>query len=237
MYRYSMLLGLCLAMAAGVMAPIGAAGARTDAAMLKRIASRLDGRTGVLAIEASTPVPYVASQPDARTFVVELRDVVTAGFEDGFTADPRNPIAAVKVENTQSFDGSAVARVRLTLNQPMRPRVRSARNVIYVEADRVDAAPERRGRHDQSRRTGHRDSRRSRRQAWQRHGADAARHGASRHDEHSGTEGRHAAAGAGHAQRHLVAADGHVDQAGTGRSRAHRRQSEVAADDAGHRRS
>jgi type IV pilus secretin PilQ/predicted competence protein len=141
MYRYSMLLGLCLATAAGVMAPIGAAGARTDAALLKRIASRLDGRTGVLAIEASTPVPYVASQPDARTFVIELRDVVTAGFEDGFTADPRHPIAAVKVENTQSFDGSSVARVQLTLNQPLRPRVRSARNVIYVEADRVDATP------------------------------------------------------------------------------------------------
>jgi type IV pilus assembly protein PilQ len=136
-----MLLGLCLAMAAGVMAPLGAAGARTDAAMLKRIVSRLDGRTGVIAIEASTPVPYVASQPDARTFVVELRDVVTAGFEDGFTADPRHPIAAVRVETSQAFDGATVARVRLTLNQPIRPRVRSARNVIFVEADRVDAAP------------------------------------------------------------------------------------------------
>ena len=141
MYRYSILLGLCLATAAGVMAPLGAAGVRSDAAMLKRIGSRVEGRTGVIAIEASTPVPYVASQPDARTFVVELRDVVTAGFEDGFTADPRNPIAAVRVENSQSFDGATVARVRLTLNQPMRPRVRSARNVIYVEADRVDAAP------------------------------------------------------------------------------------------------
>jgi type IV pilus secretin PilQ/predicted competence protein len=141
MYRYSILLGLCLATAAGVMAPLGAAGARSDAALLKRIGSRIDGRTGVIAIEASTPVPYVASQPDARTFVVELRDVVTAGFEDGFTADPRNPIAAVRVESSQAFDGATVARVRLTLNQPMRPRVRSARNVIYVEADRVDAAP------------------------------------------------------------------------------------------------
>jgi type IV pilus assembly protein PilQ len=109
--------------------------------MLKRIASRLEGRTGVIAIEASTPVPYVASQPDARTFVVELRDVVTAGFEDSFTADPRHPIAAVRVENSQSFDGTTVARVRLTLNQPLRPRVRSARNVIFVEADRVDATP------------------------------------------------------------------------------------------------
>jgi type IV pilus assembly protein PilQ len=141
MYRYSMLLGLCLAMAAGVMAPLGAAGARNDAAMLKRIASRVDGRTGVIAIEASTPVPYVASQPDARTFVVELRDVVTAGFVDGFTADPRHPFTALRVENSQSFDGSSVARVRLTLDQPMRPRVRSARNVIYVEADRLESAP------------------------------------------------------------------------------------------------
>ena len=84
-------------------------------------------------------VRRIAAGP--RTFVVELRDVVTAGFEDDFTADPRHPVAAVQVENTQSFDGSAVARVRLTLNQPMRPRVRSARNVIYVEADRMDAAP------------------------------------------------------------------------------------------------
>jgi hypothetical protein len=63
MYRYSILLGLCLATAAGVMAPLGAAGARSDAALLKRIGSRIDGRTGVIAIEASTPVPYVASQP------------------------------------------------------------------------------------------------------------------------------------------------------------------------------
>jgi type IV pilus assembly protein PilQ len=141
MYRYSILLGLCLAVAAGVMAPLGAAGARSDAAMLKRIGSRIDGRTGVIAIEASAPVPYVASQPDARTFVVELRDIVTAGFEDAVTADPRHPIASVQVENSQAIDGATVARVRLTLNQPMRPRVRSARNMIYVEADRVDAAP------------------------------------------------------------------------------------------------
>src|SRR5262245_4534496 len=141
MYRYSILLGLCLAMAAGAMAPLGAAGARTDAAMLKRIASRLDGRTGVIAIEASTPVPYVASQPDARTFVVELRDVNTAGFEDGFTADPRHPITAVRVENSQAFDGSSAARVRLPLNQPWGPRGRSASKVIDVAAERVGAAP------------------------------------------------------------------------------------------------
>src|SRR5687768_9465538 len=61
MYRYSMLLALCTAMALGVMVPLGASGARADAALLKKIASRLDARTGTLAIEATAPVPYVAS--------------------------------------------------------------------------------------------------------------------------------------------------------------------------------
>jgi hypothetical protein len=68
-----MLLGLCLAVALGAMSPLRVAG--NDAAMLKRIASRVDGRMGVIAIEATTPVPYIASQPDPKTFVVELRDV------------------------------------------------------------------------------------------------------------------------------------------------------------------
>jgi type IV pilus assembly protein PilQ len=140
MYRYSMLLGLCLALAAGVMGPLAASGAHVDQAMLKKIASRIEARTGVIAIEASAPVPYVASQPDPKTFVVELRDVVTSGFEDAFTADPRHPIAAVRVENAQAIDGASVARVHMTLTQAMRPRVRSARNVIYVEADRADGA-------------------------------------------------------------------------------------------------
>ncbi|HWV93261.1 MAG TPA: hypothetical protein VNZ24_03050, partial [Vicinamibacterales bacterium] len=74
-YRFSMLLGLCLATALGVMNPLRVSGAGTDTATLKRIASRVDGRMGVIAIEASTPVPYVTSQPDPKTFVVELRDV------------------------------------------------------------------------------------------------------------------------------------------------------------------
>jgi type IV pilus assembly protein PilQ len=140
-YRHTLLLGLCAAMALGaVSSPLGAAGARADAALLKKIASRLDGTTGVVAIEASAPVPYVASQPDERTFVIELRDVVASGFEDDFTADPRHPVAAVQVESAHAVDGVAVARVRMTLGRAMRPRVRSVRNVIYVEADRIDGS-------------------------------------------------------------------------------------------------
>jgi len=113
-----------------------AAGAAT--ATLKTIASRVDGRAGVIAIEASDPVSYVAAQPDPHTFVVELRDIATDGFADEFRPDPRHPVTAVQVENAVAADGAAVARVRLNLALPGRPRVRSARNVIYVEADRLD---------------------------------------------------------------------------------------------------
>jgi len=134
-----MLLGLCLAMALGAMSPLRVAG--NDAAMLKRIASRVDGRMGVIAIEATTPVPYIASQPDPKTFVVELRDVVAVGFQNDFSADPRNPIAALQVEHAAATDGTIVARVRMMLDQPMRPRVRSSKNVIYVEAERAAVAP------------------------------------------------------------------------------------------------
>jgi type IV pilus assembly protein PilQ len=144
MYRHSLLLGLCAAIALSVMAPLGAAGARTDAALLRKIASRLDDRTGVITIEASDPVPYVASQPDPRTFVIELRDVLAgdvAAAVSAIAADPRHPVASVHVESAQAADGAAIARVRLGLAQPQRPRVRSSRNVIYVEADRADRAP------------------------------------------------------------------------------------------------
>jgi type IV pilus assembly protein PilQ len=137
-YRFSSLLGVSVAIALGVLAPVGAKGVRTDAAILKKIASRVDERAGVVTIEASDPVPYVTSQPDPRVLLVELRDVRAAGFADQFTPDPRNPVAAVEVESARASDGAEVARIRLTLTQPMRPRVRSQRNVITIEADRPE---------------------------------------------------------------------------------------------------
>jgi type IV pilus secretin PilQ/predicted competence protein len=136
--RNAILWMLCAALAGGIMVPLRASS--TDLAVLKRIASRVDDRAGVISIEASDPVPYVASQPDAQTFVVEMRDVVAVGFTDNFTVDPRVPIAGIRVENARAFDGATIARVSLTLAQPIRPRVRSSRNVIYVEADRIDRA-------------------------------------------------------------------------------------------------
>ena len=129
-------LGVLLAL--GIIVPLRASS--TETAVLKRITSRVDDRAGVISIEASDPVPYVASQPDPRTFVVEMRDVLAVGFADNFKVDPRVPIAGVHVENSRAFDGTSIARVSLDLAQPIRPRVRSSRNVIYVEADRLDRA-------------------------------------------------------------------------------------------------
>jgi type IV pilus assembly protein PilQ len=137
-YRFSLLLVACAVVALGVKAPLGAAGGGIDTATLKKITSRLDARIGVLAIEASDPVPYVASQPDPRTFVIELRDVVAAPVSHPVQADPRNPFSAVVVENGVAADGARIARVQMTLAHAVRPRVRSARNVIFVEADRLD---------------------------------------------------------------------------------------------------
>ena len=68
MFRHSML-GLAVAASLGSIAPLVADSARTDAAMLRRIASKLEARSGVISIESSAPVAYIASQPDPRTFL------------------------------------------------------------------------------------------------------------------------------------------------------------------------
>ena len=141
MYRYLTLLLLGVVTATGTVSPLAASGGRSPVPTLTKITSRVDDRAGVVAIEASEPVPYVASQPDARTYVVELRDVTADKFADAFKSDPRHPVGAVQVESAHSIDGVSIARIRMTLAQPVRPRVRSARNVIFVEADRLDRTP------------------------------------------------------------------------------------------------
>src|SRR5262245_7709484 len=86
---------VCVAVALAIIAPLVAGADRTGAAILRKVASRVNDRAAVITIESSDPVPYVASQPDPRTFIIELRDVVTVGFDDAFKADPRNMVSAV----------------------------------------------------------------------------------------------------------------------------------------------
>ena len=109
------LLVAAVAAAAGIRAPLGAAG--VESAVLRSVAARLEARTSVLTIESSVPVAYVASQPDPRSFVIELRDVVATGAFKDFTPDPRNPVSSVRVESGVSADGgicSAGSAARVT---------------------------------------------------------------------------------------------------------------------------
>jgi len=140
MSRHCLLLSLCIT--AFVLSPLGVVGTRSaggNGATLKKVAASLDKRTGLVTIEASAPVAYVAVHPDARTTIVEMRDVVTKDFAGDVKVDEHHPVDSVKVENGTTNDGAAVARVRITFRQPIRPRIRSSRNMILVEADRVDA--------------------------------------------------------------------------------------------------
>ena len=88
----------------------------------------------------------------------------------------------------------------------MRPRVRSARNVIYVEADRVDAAPS--VGSGAINLAGPSTAIRDLRVAKRGNATALTLLGTSRlvDHQHSGAEGRHAAAGARPAERDVGAA-------------------------------
>jgi hypothetical protein len=100
---------------------------------------------------------------------------VAAAVSHPVQADPRNPFTAVAVENAVAADGARVARVQLSLAAPVRPRVRSSRNVIFVEADRLDTGCAGRRHHGLARPDGHHQGH-PRAAARRRDGGHAARH-------------------------------------------------------------
>ncbi len=82
-------------------------------------------------IEATEPVAYSVSRPDALSLVVDLRNVSVSDAR----ADVDRPgaVAGVRLEQTSAADGRALARVHVTLARPSEYVVRSARNTIRVE--------------------------------------------------------------------------------------------------------
>ncbi|MEW6323203.1 MAG: hypothetical protein AB1635_19210, partial [Acidobacteriota bacterium] len=126
---------LAAATAAGAGGRTFAAGAAGASPELRGVSTRLDRATSTVLIEASEPVAYVTSQPDPLTVFVDLRNVRAAG--PGAVAGPVPPVSAVRVEGAAAADGVPVTRVRVALERPAPHRVRSSRNVIYVEVDRL----------------------------------------------------------------------------------------------------
>lgn len=103
---------------------------------LKTISSRLSGKGASLMIEASDPVGYVATRPDPLTVVLDFRNVAAEGVVNSVAANSKSPIAAVVVESAESL-GAPASRVRITLAQPVGHHVRSDRNAIFVEFDKM----------------------------------------------------------------------------------------------------
>lgn len=112
------------------------AAAEAGLVRLQAIGVRTNGTARIVQIETSEPVAYTTSQPDAGTLLVDLRNVrnaITRGVA------PLAPISDIRVESARAPDGTAVARVRLALAGGGTPRVRSSRNLIFVEVDQVRA--------------------------------------------------------------------------------------------------
>jgi type IV pilus assembly protein PilQ len=113
---------------AGVAAPAGAS------IRLKSIVSHV-GRSGTsLVIEATEPMPYVATRPDPLTLYIDFRNVATDGFKSKVATSPKTPIADVAVEPGDAVTATS-SRIRVSLVEPVAHRVRSERNTIVVEFD------------------------------------------------------------------------------------------------------
>jgi type IV pilus assembly protein PilQ len=131
-------LGLLLVLLAGIVPAglIGAGGAAVvPAVRLKAITSRVHPTGATLVIEATEPVPYVTARPDPMTVVLEFRNVAADGVAKPAGGSMR-PIGDVSVETAESM-GAAVARVRVSLVEPTAHHIRSERNTVVVDFERV----------------------------------------------------------------------------------------------------
>ncbi|MGH9332061.1 MAG: type IV pilus secretin PilQ, partial [Vicinamibacterales bacterium] len=86
------------------------------------------------------PVAYSVSRPDARTVLVELRNVSVVGATNRVRATGGSLVADVSFEADNALDGSAVGRVRLVLTSPATHRVRSTRSTIRVDLEKMPAS-------------------------------------------------------------------------------------------------
>ena len=138
--------GLALVLAVAVVGVVGGRpGTAADtpaapSAKLKTISER-QGRGGPsLVIEASEPVPYMTTRPDPLTVLLDFRNVGAENVANAVGGKRNGLIAGVKVERVESM-GVPMARVRVSLAEPIAHVVRSDRNTVLVEFDRTARGP------------------------------------------------------------------------------------------------
>ena len=126
-------IGVSLAATAGIIL--------TATAPVRLVGVTSQGET--VLIEATEPVAYSVSRPDALSLVVDLRNVSVSDARAD--VERQGAIAGVRLEQASAADGRALARVHVALAKPSEYVVRSARNTIRVElkpaASDASAAP------------------------------------------------------------------------------------------------
>src|SRR3954452_18343187 len=136
-------LAVILATAASVISRAASTAAIFPGAKLTTISSKADARSATLVIEATEPVPYIATRPDPLTVMVDFRNVDAGAVVAAAGLQARGPIASVSVESAEAL-GTPVSRVRIALAQPVTHHVRADRNRILIDFDRselVNIAP------------------------------------------------------------------------------------------------
>jgi type IV pilus assembly protein PilQ len=116
--------------------------ATTNVVRLKAISSRVTSSGTSLVIEASEPVPYVATRPDPLTLYIDFRNVAVDGLTNLAAGATKGPIEGVAVEPADPI-GQGSPRVRVRLSQPVAHHVRADRNTVVIDFDNtaVKAAP------------------------------------------------------------------------------------------------
>jgi type IV pilus assembly protein PilQ len=110
--------------------------ATTNVVRLTAISSHVTSSGTSLVIEASEPVPYVATRPDPLTLYIDFRNVTADGIKNVLAAATKGPIEGVAVEAADPI-GTASPRVRVRLSQPVAHHVRADRNTVVIDFDRT----------------------------------------------------------------------------------------------------
>jgi type IV pilus assembly protein PilQ len=106
---------------------------------LVAVSATLGVQTTTITIEASDPVPYVMSQPDPFTVVVDLRNARIDGAANNIKSR-FGLVAGASLERVAMSDGTPSARIQLRLTDAVSYNVRSVRNIIVVEIGKLTQA-------------------------------------------------------------------------------------------------
>jgi type IV pilus assembly protein PilQ len=113
----------------------------TPAIRLKTISSRVTSKGTSLVIEATEPVPYVATRPDPLTLLIDFRNVAADAVTSTVAPDEKSAIESVAVEQAEA-DGDAGGptgpRIRIKLSEPVGYRARASRNTVVIDFDKAE---------------------------------------------------------------------------------------------------